>query len=166
MSSQVIYPGTFDPITNGHLDLIVRALGIFDTVIVAVSENSRKHPKFTCNERMALIQEALAAYNNQVIVRKFSGLLIDFAKTCNVNVIVRGLRAVSDFEYEFQLAGMNRSMCPQIETIFLTPSEKFSYISASLVREIAELGGDVSAFVPKPVAQALKQKMLSSGIDA
>jgi pantetheine-phosphate adenylyltransferase len=158
MIKKIIYPGTFDPITNGHVDIVDRALSLFDKVIVAIAENEKKNPKFSAAERLSLAKETFASYKDKVEVVLFSGLLMDFVRKQNLRVVLRGLRAISDFEYEFQLAGMNRHLAPDIETIFLMPSEKYAYISASLVREIAELGGDVSAFVPKPVEIALKSK--------
>lgn len=159
MKTTVIYPGTFDPITNGHIDLVDRASKLFDRVIVAVAVNPTKKPVFNLDERVALVQETLADIAN-VEACGFEGLLIDFAKQKQATVIVRGLRAVSDFEHEFQLAGMNRKMEPNVETLFLTPAEQFSYISSSLVREIARLGGDVSEFVAPCVMAALTRKLL------
>lgn len=152
-----IYPGTFDPITNGHSDLVDRASRLFDKVIVAIAANSSKTPFFSLDERIAFAQSALSGFDN-VEVRGFDTLLVNFARDCGANVVLRGLRAVSDFEYEFQLANMNRNLDPEIETLFLTPSEKFSYISSSLVREIASLGGDVSGFVPENVGAALNAR--------
>ncbi|CAN5426319.1 pantetheine-phosphate adenylyltransferase [soil metagenome] len=157
MSNIAIYPGTFDPITNGHTDLIDRAARLFDQVIVAVALNAQKTPCFPHQKRIELAQEILAKHKN-VSVCGFKILLIDFVKQCKANVILRGLRAVSDFEYEFQLAGMNRQLAPQIETLFLTPAQQYTYISSSLVREIAYLGGDVSPFVHQCVVDALQQK--------
>ncbi len=154
-----IYPGTFDPITNGHSDLIVRASKLFEKVIVAIAINPGKKPLFNLDERVELAQRALSHLDN-VEVCGFEGLLIDVAMEKKVNVIIRGLRAVSDFEHEFQLASMNRKMQPEIETLFLTPAEQFTYISSSLVREIATLGGDVSDFVPPVVRSALKAKLV------
>jgi pantetheine-phosphate adenylyltransferase len=152
-----IYPGTFDPITNGHIDLVHRASKLFEHVIVAVAINPTKTPAFTLTERVALAKETLAGLPN-VEVCGFEGLLVDIAREKQAQVIIRGLRAVSDFEHEFQLAGMNRHMEPNVETMFLTPAEQFSYISSSLVREVAALGGDVSAFVAPCVAQALAKR--------
>lgn len=152
-----IYPGTFDPITNGHVDLVSRAAHLFDEVIVAIAKNTKKSPLFDLPERIELAQEALKHAPN-VSVKGFEILLIDFAKQYGANIILRGLRAVSDFDYEFQLAGMNRSIDSNIETIFLTPAEHFTYLSSSLVREIASLSGDTEKFVPQHVATALKQK--------
>ncbi len=159
MTTTVIYPGTFDPITNGHIDLVHRASKLFGRVIVAIAINPSKAPKFTLDERVSLAEKTLAGLKN-VEVCGFEGLLIDVAKDKGANVILRGLRAVSDFEHEFQLAGMNRKMNPDIETLFLTPAEQYTYISSSLVREIASLGGDVSEFVAPCVAQALNAKLV------
>ena len=157
MSITAIYPGTFDPITNGHIDLVHRASKLFEHVIVAVAINPTKTPAFNLSERVALAKETLADLPN-VEVCGFDGLLVDIAREKQAQVIIRGLRAVSDFEHEFQLAGMNRHMEPNVETMFLTPAEQFSYISSSLVREVAALGGDVSAFVAPCVAQALANR--------
>ncbi len=154
--SAAVYPGTFDPITNGHSDLIQRASLHFDKVIVGIAANPSKHPKFSLQERVELAKEVLSDIPG-VEILEFDTLLIQFARMCKANVILRGLRAVSDFEYEFQLAGMNRRLAPDVETMFLTPAEQFSYISSSLVREIAALGGDVSEFVHPIVAEALKR---------
>ncbi len=155
--NSVIYPGTFDPVTNGHVDLAERAARLFDRVVFAIAHSPKKTPFFTLDERISLSEEALSHLNN-VSVMGFSGLLIDFARDQNTECVLRGLRAVADFEYEFQLANMNRAMYKEFESVFLTPSEHLSYISSSLVREIAELGGDVSQFVPVNVATALKNK--------
>ncbi|MEO7148920.1 MAG: pantetheine-phosphate adenylyltransferase [Rhodanobacteraceae bacterium] len=152
-----VYPGTFDPITHGHSDLIARAAPLFDRVIVAVAESTAKTPCFDLPQRIALARLALAD-NANVEVRGFDTLLADFVVEVNAGVILRGLRAVSDFEYEFQLASMNRHLIPQAETLFLTPSEPYSFISSSLVREIARLDGDVSGFVHPAVQQALRQR--------
>ncbi|GAB0147905.1 pantetheine-phosphate adenylyltransferase [Marichromatium gracile] len=153
----VVYPGTFDPITNGHVDLILRAARLFDRVVVAVAADTGKQTLFTTEERVALVREAVSDIPKVETV-DFQGLLVDFTRELGVDVIMRGLRAVSDFEYEFQLAGMNRRMAPDIETLFLTPAEKYAYISSSLVREIARLKGDVSAFVVPTVEAALKAR--------
>ena len=153
----VVYPGTFDPITNGHSDLIQRAASLFDRVVVGVAEDTGKTPAFDTARRVALARDVLGHLAN-VEVTSFSGLLVSFARDHGIDVIMRGLRAVSDFEYEFQLAGMNRRMTPDIETLFLTPAEQYSYISSSLVREIARLGGDVSAFVAPSVQAALRER--------
>ncbi len=152
-----IFPGTFDPITNGHIDLIDRAAKIFPSVVVAIAENARKTPLFSLSERIALTKEVLKPYRN-VEVEGFSTLLANFTKQVNADVIIRGLRAVSDFEYEFQLANMNRRLDPKIETIFLTPAEQYSFVSSTLVKEIALLDGNVISFVPKVVVDALKEK--------
>lgn len=152
-----VYPGTFDPITRGHEDLVRRAAAMFDRVIVGVAESRSKRPFFTTGERVDMAREILAAYPN-VEVRGFSCLLMDFLSECKARIIVRGLRAVSDFEYEFQMASMNRHLIPEVETLFLTPAEQYSFISSSLVREIARLGGDVSGFVHPVVDAALKKR--------
>ncbi len=157
MSRSVLYPGTFDPITKGHMDLVERATRLFDRVIVAVAHNPNKKPLFSLDERVAMI-ETIFAGNDKVVVKGFSGLLIQFAKDNHTHAILRGIRAVSDFEFEFQLANMYRHMDPKIESLFLTPDEKYSYISSSLVREVASLGGDISAFVAPNVKQALVEK--------
>ena len=158
MSTTAIYPGTFDPITNGHSDLIQRASNLFDHVIVAIAANTNKTPFFSLDDRISLARAALSDMTN-VEVCGFDTLLVNFAHSRNAQVVLRGLRAVSDFEYEFQLANMNRKLAPEIETLFLTPAEKFSYISSSLVREIASLGGDVSEFVHENVGAALEQRI-------
>jgi pantetheine-phosphate adenylyltransferase len=153
-----VYPGTFDPITNGHTDLIHRAALLFGRVIVAVAANPTKTPAFTLDERVQLAREVLMEFPN-VEIQSFETLLVDFVHKNNAQVILRGLRAVSDFDYEFQLAGMNRRLAPDVETLFLTPAEQYSYISSSLVREIAGLGGDVSPFVHEKVGAALNRRM-------
>ncbi len=161
MNITAIYPGTFDPITNGHSDLVQRAARIFDRVILAVAagnENGSKKPVFLLEERVALAKDVLAPLPNVEVI-EFDGLLVDFVRQQNAQVILRGLRAVSDFEYEFQLASMNRHLDEQIETLFLTPAEQYSYISSSLVREIAALGGDVSPFVHEKVVTALNNRI-------
>lgn len=151
-----IYPGTFDPATLGHLDLISRAAKLFDEVIVGVAENSDKSPLFTLEERVEMLKLAANGLEN-VRVIGFNNLLIDCAREYNVDTILRGLRAVSDFEYEFQLAAMNRHLDPGIETTFLTPSESYAFLSSTLIKEVASLGGDVSEFVPPQVIKALKR---------
>ena len=154
---KAVYPGTFDPLTRGHEDLVRRAATLFDTLILGIADSKAKRPFFTVDERIAMAKEVLADVKNVKVVG-FSGLLIDFVRDEKARVVLRGLRAVSDFEYEFQLAGMNRHLYPEMETIFLTPSEQHMFISATLVREIALLGGDVSQFVHPVVAKRLKQK--------
>lgn len=161
MKITAIYPGTFDPITNGHSDLVQRASRIFDRVILAVAtggQSGPKQPVFSAEERVALAKDVLTDIAN-VDVIQFDGLLVDFVVKHNAQVILRGLRAVSDFEYEFQLASMNRHLNEEVETLFLTPAEQYSYISSSLVREIAALGGDISPFVHEEVAAALNKRI-------
>lgn len=153
-----VYPGTFDPLTNGHADIARRASHLFDRVVVGVAANLSKRPFFSLDERVALAADTLADMPN-VEVTGFSGLLVDFAHDCRAQVVLRGLRAVSDFEYEFQLASMNRHLAPDIETVFLTPAEEHAYVSSGLVREIATLGGDVSHFVAPAVEAALRARM-------
>jgi pantetheine-phosphate adenylyltransferase len=154
-SRVAVYPGTFDPITNGHIDLVTRAAPLFDRLIVAIADSATKGPSFALDERIALARVALAGVPN-LEVRGFATLLADLVEDVGAGVILRGLRAVSDFEYEFQLASMNRHLIPSAETLFLTPAEQYSFISSSLVREIARLGGDVSGFVHPAVQQALR----------
>jgi pantetheine-phosphate adenylyltransferase len=154
---RAIYPGSFDPVTLGHLDVIARARAIFSDLIVAVASNEPKGPLFTANERAALIRESLPDLNG-VRVETFDGLLVEFARQQETFVVIRGLRAISDFEFEFQMALMNRRLDPKLETIFLTPQEEFTFLSSRIVKEVARLGGDVTAFVPPPVATALKGK--------
>ena len=161
MKISAIYPGTFDPITNGHIDLVGRAARIFDRVVVAVAENRNKIPLFPIEERVALARGVLRDFSN-VDVLSFETLLVECARKCGTTVILRGLRAVSDFEFEFQLAGMNRYLGPELETMFLTASEKYAFISSSVIREIAKLGGDVSSFVPDLVREALIRKFSES----
>lgn len=155
--SKVIYPGTFDPITKGHLDLVERASRIFDEVVIAVAESPKKRPLFELNDRVRLAEDAIAHLDN-VSVTGFSSLLANFLEEQKATVILRGLRAVSDFEYEFQMANMNRILAPSVESLFLTPAEQYSYISSTLVREIASLGGDVTKFVSPGVQTALDEK--------
>ena len=152
-----VYPGTFDPITNGHVDLMLRAAPLFERVVVGVAESPSKGPGFSLEERIALARIALAEVPN-VEVRGFTSLLAHFVAEVGAGVLLRGLRAVSDFEYEFQLASMNRHLIPDVETLFLTPAEQYGFISSSLVREIARLGGDVSGFVHPAVQAAMKEK--------
>ncbi len=154
---KVVYPGTFDPITKGHEDVVRRAAGLFGEVIVAVAE-SRKGTLFSLDERVAMAREVFADFAN-VRVEGFNDLLMSYVRAKDARVVLRGLRAVSDFEYEFQMAGMNRSLHPDVETVFLTPAEKYTFISASMVREIARFGGDVSKFVSPSVALKLKDKI-------
>lgn len=154
-----IYPGTFDPITRGHEDLVRRASGLFDRLILAIAESPSKRPQFTLAERVEMAQEILGDLKNVEIVG-FNCLLMKFVHELGAKVVVRGLRAVSDFEYEFQMAGMNRSQYPEVETLFLTPGEQHMFISATMVREIARLGGDVSKFVQPCVEQRLRAKIL------
>jgi pantetheine-phosphate adenylyltransferase len=153
----VVYPGTFDPLTNGHLDLVERACRLFDKVTVAIAASTKKNPLFSLEERVDLAKKLLSHLDN-VEICGFDILLADFVKQKNASGVLRGLRAVSDFEYEFQLANMNRALLPEMESIFLTPSEHLSFISSSLVREIASLGGDVSKFVPPLIVEELKNK--------
>ncbi len=153
-----IYPGSFDPITNGHIDLIKRASKLFDEVIIGITQNSKKSAFLTIEERIQLSEEILKEIDN-VKVLSFGTLLVDFAQAQNAQVILRGLRAVSDFEYEFQLSGMNKHLNANIETLFMTPAEQYANISSSLVREILALGGDVSHFVPKAVETLLKSRL-------
>ena len=154
---KVVYPGTFDPITNGHVDLVERACRLFDNVIIAVADSPKKKPLFSLDERVSLAQQVLGHLDN-IEVCGFSGLLARLVEEKQAQAMIRGLRAVSDFEYEFQLANMNRALSPKMESIFLTPSEHLSYISSTLVREIASLNGDVNQFVPQPVSDALIKK--------
>lgn len=161
MNITAVYPGTFDPITNGHSDLVQRAARIFDKVILAIAtggQDEGKKPFFSAEERVSLAKDVLAGMANVEVIQ-FDGLLVDFVQKQNAEVILRGLRAVSDFEYEFQLASMNRHLNEKIETMFLTPAEQYSYISSSLVREIVVLGGDVSPFVHEKVAAALNNRI-------
>lgn len=156
-----IYPGTFDPVTLGHVDLIGRAAGMFDRLVVAIAENKNKSPLFDLAERVGLVQSAIGHLGNVEVVG-FDTLLVECARRCGAQVVLRGLRAVSDFEYEFQLAWMNRRLSAQLETLFLTPSEQYAFLSSSMIREIAKLGGDVSDFVPNTVRLALATKFATS----
>lgn len=159
MKVAAMYPGTFDPITLGHEDLVQRAAGIFDRVVVAIAADpGSKEPMFSIDERVELARTALARHDN-IEVRRYGGLTVDFAKEHSLSVIVRGLRAVADFEYEFQLATMNRHLTEEVETIFLTPTDRYTFISSTLVREIATLGGDISEFVSPTVKDALMEKV-------
>ena len=154
MTRKIVYPGTFDPLTRGHEDLVRRAARIFDAVVVAVAANVNKRPHFDLEERVEMARICLAGLEN-VTVRPFYGLLVECLREEGTPLVLRGLRAVSDFEYEFQLAGMNRSLDPELETVFLTPADQYMFISASMVREIARLGGDVRAFVHPAIAERL-----------
>ncbi|MBW7981061.1 pantetheine-phosphate adenylyltransferase [Enterobacillus tribolii] len=158
MTTKAIYPGTFDPMTNGHLDLVTRAARMFDHVILAIAASSSKKPMFTLEERVALATEVVAHLPNVEVVG-FSELMAHFAQRQNANILVRGLRAVSDFEYELQLANMNRHLMPALESVFLMPAEEWSFISSSLVKEVARHGGDISPFLPAPVTAALLKKL-------
>jgi pantetheine-phosphate adenylyltransferase len=154
----VVYPGTFDPFTLGHEDLVRRAAKLFDRVVIGIADSESKRPMFSAAERIDMAREVLSEHRN-VEVAGFSGLVIDFVYSMGATVIVRGLRAVSDFEYEFQMAGMNRNLYPEVETLFLTPAEKYLFMSSTIVREIARFGGDVSKFVHPVVAARLKAKV-------
>ncbi|CAC9640612.1 pantetheine-phosphate adenylyltransferase [bacterium endosymbiont of Bathymodiolus sp. 5 South] len=158
MKKIAIYPGSFDPITNGHIDLIKRASKLFDTVIIGITQNSKKPSFLTIDDRLKGAKDALTDIHT-IKVMSFDTLLVDFAKTQNAQIILRGLRAVSDFEYEFQLSGMNKHLNPHIETLFMTPAEQYANISSSLVREILSLGGDISSFVPTNIEALLKEKI-------
>lgn len=158
MSTKAIYPGTFDPMTNGHLDIVSRAALMFDSIVLAVAASPSKKPLFSLEERVALATEVVGHLPNVTVVG-FSDLMANFAKAQQANVLVRGLRAVSDFEYELQLAHMNRHLLPTLESVFLMPSEQYSFISSSLMKEVARHGGEVQAFLPAPVYQALKAKL-------
>lgn len=160
--TRAIYPGSFDPLTLGHMDIIHRAGQLFDTLIVAVAQNEAKRSLFTTDERIGMIEESLRDTTN-VTVRKLDGLLVDFARAEDAFVVVRGLRAVSDFEFEFQMALMNRSLQPRLETIFLTPKEEYTFLSSRIVKEVGRLGGDVTPFVPASVARRLRRKFRQGG---
>jgi pantetheine-phosphate adenylyltransferase len=153
-----VYPGTFDPITNGHLDILERALHLFETVIVTIGVNVRKQPLFTTEERTRFIRDALPQYAGRLEYAESDGLLVEFCKSRNATVIVRGLRALADFEYEFQFAHMNRRLAPEVDTVFFMTDERNHYVSSSLVKEVASLGGDVTGLVPAAVVEALKAK--------
>ena len=160
MTKKAIYPGTFDPITNGHLDLLQRAARIFDEVVIAVADNPRKKPLFSIEERIAMV-EVVSSHIDNVVVEPFTDLLVNYVTRKNANFIIRGLRAVSDFDYEFQLASANRRLNENVETIFLTPSEDNYFISSSLVREISFYDGEIKSFVPKHVEQKVFEKWAS-----
>ncbi|MBP6630050.1 MAG: pantetheine-phosphate adenylyltransferase [Kofleriaceae bacterium] len=153
-----VYPGTFDPITTGHLDILERALSMFDRVIVTIAHNPRKAPLFTLDERRAFIRDALAHHGDRIQFASFDGLLVEFCRQQGAQAIVRGLRALADFEYEFQLAHMNRRLAPTVDTVFFMTDERHHYVSSSLVKEVASLGGDVTGLVPAPVVAALADK--------
>ena len=157
MSQRAIYPGTFDPMTKGHVDLIERACNLFDEIVIAIAASEAKNPLFTLDERIK-IAEKIFKNNEKVKVIGFSGLLVDLAKDNDAKILIRGLRVVADFEYEFQLANMNRAMMPELESVFLTPKEQYSYISSSLVKEICKMGGDISEFVDPIALSELKRK--------
>jgi pantetheine-phosphate adenylyltransferase len=159
---RALYPGSFDPVTNGHLDVLARAARLFDEVVVAVAHNAAKKGLFTPDERVELLRQATIAMPN-VTVARFEGLLVDFAREQRARAIIRGLRAVSDFEFEFQLALMNRSLEPDLEALFLMPSEEYTYLSSRIVKEVARLGGDIGRFVPECVREALTKRFLEIG---
>jgi pantetheine-phosphate adenylyltransferase len=156
--SIAVYPGTFDPITNGHLDILRRALALFDRVIVTIAVNQRKQPLFSVDERIQFIKDALPEYGSRLEFSSFDGLLVDFCRSRNATVIVRGLRALADFEYEFQFSHMNRRLAPEVDSVFLMTDERNHYVSSSLVKEVASLGGDVTGLVPAAVVTALSEK--------
>jgi pantetheine-phosphate adenylyltransferase len=158
MTRRAIYPGTFDPVTYGHLDVIKRAAALYDKVFIAVAQSNEKSPLFSVEERVAMMTEAVADINN-VEVETFNGLVVDYAVNKSAKVVVRGLRMISDFEYEFQMALTNRKLNPDIETVFMMPNESYSYLSSKLIKEIALLGADVSEFVPGNVEEKLKEKL-------
>lgn len=162
MNRKAVYPGTFDPMTLGHEDLVRRAAGLFDHVVLAVADSKTKKPLFTLAERIDMARQALSDVKN-VTIEGFSGLLMQFVREHNARVVLRGVRAVSDFDYEFQLAGMNRKMHPEVETVFMTPGEEYMFLSATLVREISVMGGDVSKFVSPVIAGRLKAKIKDLG---
>lgn len=161
MKTLALYPGSFDPITFGHLDILQRATELFDKVIITIAINERKKAVFTGDEREALLKKCIEGkkWSSRVEVEQFEGLLVDFAKTKNAQTLVRGVRQISDFEYEFRMALTNRRLAPEVDTVFLMPNEHLTFISASLVKEVAVWGGDLSSFVPEHVAEALKKKM-------
>lgn len=160
MSKVALYAGSFDPVTNGHLDILERATKLFDKVIVTVAVNNKKQTVFNGDERVKLLKDSIKSYSwsDKIEIEQFTGLLIDFAQEKNVNILIRGARRVSDFEYEFQMALTNRRLSPSVDTVFLMPDEKHTFTSASIVREIAAWGGDLSSFVPATVAKALQEK--------
>jgi pantetheine-phosphate adenylyltransferase len=163
VSRVAVFPGTFDPFTKGHMDLVQRALSFFDKVIIAILDNSKKSTLFTVNERKDLIAKALIDLSERIEIDSFSGLLVDYLKTRETQIVIRGLRAISDFDYEAQMAIMNRNLSPEVETFFLMSREEYSYISSSLVRQVALLGGDVHKFVAPSVAEAMEKKKVAIG---
>jgi pantetheine-phosphate adenylyltransferase len=165
MKNSAIYPGSFDPFTNGHLDILKRAVQMFDRVVVTVAVNQKKKSVFTGEERVELIKEVIKdePWKDKVVVEQFTGLLIDFARQKKINVLLRGVRQISDFEYEFRMALTNRRLAPEIDTVFLMPDEQLTFISATIVKEVAAWGGDLSSFVPQNVADALIKKFREAG---
>ncbi len=161
---KAIYPGSFDPLTNGHLDLIARGAKIFDHLVVAILENSEKSPLFPVAERVEMLQEAISAFGN-VTVATFDGLLVDFARQQNAQAVLRGIRAISDYEYEMQMALMNRRLAPGVETVFLLPAEKYSYVSSRLIKSVFQLGGSVAGLVPPQVIARLEARVPATGRD-
>ncbi len=161
MELTAVYPGTFDPLTNGHLDLIKRARRLCDKVVVGVAANPKKRPLFSLQERVDLIEQEIITHKltDKVKVLGFEGLLVDFARECNATILIRGMRAVADFEFEFQLASMNRTLAPEVESVFLMPGESFSFVSSTLVKEVAKLDGDISRFVSSQVLKALQLRI-------
>ncbi|AKH63258.1 MULTISPECIES: pantetheine-phosphate adenylyltransferase [Photorhabdus] len=158
MTTKAIYPGTFDPVTYGHIDIVTRAANMFDHVLFAIANSARKNPMFTLDERITLAKEVTSHLDNVEVVG-FCELMANFAKKQQVNVLIRGLRSVSDFEYEWQLANMNRHFMPELESVFLLPSQNLSFVSSSLIKDVARHDGDISSFLPEPVAQAMLKKL-------
>lgn len=160
--TRAIYPGTFDPLTRGHEDIVLRASALFDEVILAVADSNAKNPMFNVDERIEMASEVLSARKN-IRVMRFGGLLVNFVREQQAEVVLRGLRAVSDFDYEFQLAGMNRQLMPELETMFMTPSDDYQFVSGTLVREIARMGGDIDKFVPGLVMERMRAQVAAKG---